>query len=81
MSQKMTEESYIIVYSMILQSKIGKKNEWKNDWREYIRLYSIIYSQNLTQKMNKKNEWKNDWEIVYKTIYYDFEWKISKKND
>ena len=24
---------------------------------------------------------KNDSGIVYKTIYYDFEWKIGKKND
>ena len=29
----MTEKYYIIVYTMIFDSKIGKKNESKNDWR------------------------------------------------
>ena len=28
-----------------------------------------------------ENWLKNDWEIVYNSIYYDFEWKIGKKNE
>ena len=35
----------------------------------------------LSEKWIRKMSEKNDWRIVYKTIYYDFEWKIESKID
>ena len=66
---------------MILSQKLTQK--WVGNMTEesYIIVYSIIYSQKLSEKTIRKMSEKNDWRIVYKTIYYDFEWKMSKKND
>ena len=57
----MTEESYIIVYTMFLSQKLNEKWVRKMKWKQYIIVYTMI----LSQKMSKKNELKNDWRIVY----------------
>ena len=52
MNQKMTEEQYIIVYTMILSEKLtekmSKKNESKMTEEQYIVLYNMIYSQKVS---------------------------------
>ena len=55
----MTEESYIIVYTMFLSQK-WMKNEWKNDSGI---LYKTIYND-FQSKIEWKFEWRNEWRMI-----------------
>ena len=68
--RKMTEESYIIVYTMFLSQK-WMKNEWKNDSGI---LYKTIYND-----FQSKIEWKFEWRIIYKLYTMFLSQKLTKK--
>ena len=76
----MTEESYIIVYTMILSQNLTQKIGKKNDWRI---VYNSIYYHSQS-KMNKKNDSKNEvkqYIIVYTMILSQKWLKNESKND
>ena len=58
----MTEESYIIVYTILLSQNLTqkiRKMSQKMTEESYIIVYTILLSQNMTQKIRKMSE-KND---------------------
>ena len=54
MSEKMTEESYIIVYTILLSQKLIEKWVGKMTEESYIIVYTMNYSQKLIEKWVKK---------------------------
>ena len=73
MIRKMSEESYIRLYTIIYSQKMNKKNDWRI-------VYSHIYNDfesKIEWKINKTIEWR----IVYNLIYYHLQSKIDKKNE
>ena len=50
----MTEESYIIVYTMFLSQKLNEKWVKKMTQEYYIRLYTMIFSQKLNENLSEE---------------------------
>ena len=48
--RKMSEESYIVSYSIILSQKLNAKSIRQLNEESYIILYSLIFSQKLIKK-------------------------------
>ena len=70
MSEKMTEESYIIVYSMIFSQNLTQK------WSKTV--YNSIY-YHLQSKIDWNMSRKNEWRIIYNSIYYHLQSKFDSK--